>query len=274
MIDIRGKLPAGMVDVYRDLDRHAAQEDVDYMVVGAMARDLVLHHGFGANIERGTRDVDFAVQVASWEEFERLKCALAGAGFTLDRNIAIRLHHPISGWELDIIPFGNITDGNEQLFWPPEDETFMTILGFSEALSESWQVQVANDLIINVASPAGVVLLKLIAWTEREVTTSRQKDARDIAYTVLHYSRVPETYEAIYDDGHMEDADYDEDLATALLIGCNLHQMLTDETRRYLQEHFCNGAGNRQQLATDMALLPSQVDGDQLVDNLLQEALP
>lgn len=29
------------------------------LVVGAMARDLILVHGYNARIERGTRDVDF-----------------------------------------------------------------------------------------------------------------------------------------------------------------------------------------------------------------------
>jgi predicted nucleotidyltransferase len=41
-----------------------------------VARDLVLAYGFDAGIERGTRDVDFGIQVNSWEDFQTLKDAL------------------------------------------------------------------------------------------------------------------------------------------------------------------------------------------------------
>jgi len=37
-----------------------------YVVVGATARDLVLHYGHGAAIRRATQDVDFAIEVPDW----------------------------------------------------------------------------------------------------------------------------------------------------------------------------------------------------------------
>ena len=75
LIDVTGKLPRGLVEMYRKVDVCAKGLGIDYLIVGAMARDLVMHHGFGAHIERGTRNVDFAIQVASWQEFNTLKYA-------------------------------------------------------------------------------------------------------------------------------------------------------------------------------------------------------
>lgn len=72
-IDVTGKLPFGLVEMYQKIDLCARELGIDYLIVGAMARDLVMHHGFGAHIERGTRDVDFAIQVASWQKFHTLK---------------------------------------------------------------------------------------------------------------------------------------------------------------------------------------------------------
>lgn len=57
-INIEGKLPQGLVALYADVSNHAQALGINYLVVGAMARDLVLVHGFNATIERGTKDVD------------------------------------------------------------------------------------------------------------------------------------------------------------------------------------------------------------------------
>lgn len=44
------------------------------LLVGAMARDLLLHYAHSVPIARATEDVDFAfaVAVADWDEFESL----------------------------------------------------------------------------------------------------------------------------------------------------------------------------------------------------------
>jgi len=63
LIDFSGKLPHGLVELYACVDGAAKRVDVPFLIVGAMARDLIMVHGFGAQLERGTRDVDFAVDL-------------------------------------------------------------------------------------------------------------------------------------------------------------------------------------------------------------------
>ena len=41
----------------------AVDQDVPFIIVGASARDLVMHHAYGAPIQRATMDIDLAVQV-------------------------------------------------------------------------------------------------------------------------------------------------------------------------------------------------------------------
>ena len=107
-IDICEKLPKGIVPLYRAIDNAAKALKLPYLVVGAMARDLTLVYGFGARIERGTRDVDFGIQVDSWDDFQQLKKVLVKQGFTATREEQ-RLLSP-EDWELsldtlDLVPF-------------------------------------------------------------------------------------------------------------------------------------------------------------------------
>ena len=65
MIDISGKLSPQLVEVYQHVSVAAEALDVRYVVVGAVARDLVLHYGYDAPVERATTDVDFGIRVAT-----------------------------------------------------------------------------------------------------------------------------------------------------------------------------------------------------------------
>ncbi len=49
-------------DLIRDL--RGAAPDCNPMVVGAMARDLLMHYGHGVPVARATADVDLAFAVA------------------------------------------------------------------------------------------------------------------------------------------------------------------------------------------------------------------
>jgi len=80
-VKIVNKLPSGLEELYADIHGHAKSASIDFLVVGAMARDMVLVHGFGAKMERGTKDVDFGIKVASWDEFHALKDSLVKAGY-------------------------------------------------------------------------------------------------------------------------------------------------------------------------------------------------
>ena len=84
---------------------------------------------------------------------------------------------------LDLVPFGGIQDEAANISWPPKGNMVMNVLGFEEALQNATSVIISKDplLEIPVASPPGMALLKLVAWTDRD-TEKKAKDARDFHY--------------------------------------------------------------------------------------------
>ncbi len=89
-------------------DARDVAPDVDLLVVGAMARDLLLHYGHGVPITRATTDIDFGLAVADWGEFQQLRDSIQNSeNFTLGRPGNHRLVHR-GGIPLDLIPFGGV----------------------------------------------------------------------------------------------------------------------------------------------------------------------
>jgi predicted nucleotidyltransferase len=60
------------------IDQLLREAQTAYMLVGATARDLILHHVFGERVTRATYDLDFAILVDSWEQFAYVKQLLLG----------------------------------------------------------------------------------------------------------------------------------------------------------------------------------------------------
>ena len=102
MIDISGKPSPQLVEVYQHVSVAAEALDVPYVVVGAAARDLVLHYGYDAPVERATTDVDFGIHVATAEKHERLRRRLEKEGFRTT-STAHRLRSR-EGIALDMVP--------------------------------------------------------------------------------------------------------------------------------------------------------------------------
>lgn len=245
-----------MVELYADITKHADELTIDFLVVGAMARDLVLVHGFGSTIERGTRDVDFGINVASWDEFGALRDSLLQAGYESDAHKTHRLTYADKEgmpWEIDIVPFGDIEDGSNSIYWPPEQDFVMNVLGFSEAFEYALSVQISEEpeIVISVASPAGICLLKLISWLDREVEL-RAKDATDFSYLIQSYSKIPEIFDAIYEEGYMEAQEWDETKASTMKLGEDTAKIASIKTKLFLEQELFNQPARKEQFVRDM----------------------
>ena len=88
-LNISEKLPTGLVEVYSQIHGIAAELSVPLLIVGATARDIILVHGYNTAIERGTKDVDFGIEVQNWEHYEVLRTALIEAKENLRFNRVI-----------------------------------------------------------------------------------------------------------------------------------------------------------------------------------------
>ena len=142
-------------------------------------------------MRRATKDVDFAVALASWEAFEQLKAQLVqNHGFVDDPSQKQRLKFTAegggAGTTIDLVPFGeNLQVSHRGLLWPPEMEVYMTVSGFEEALGSAQLVELQEGLQIKVASLPGLAILKLFAWGDRHLRD--RKDAVDFLTLMRSY---------------------------------------------------------------------------------------
>lgn len=217
-LNISGKIDSRTVSIYGVVNEVAVSLAVPYMVVGASARDIVLHYGHGAKVQRATADLDFAIQIPDWGAYEALKTALTDRDF-IETKVQHRLISP-DGVPIDVVPFGKVAAEGETIAWPPGGDIKMNILGFQEACdnAELVKVQEEPEVKIPVATPEGMVLLKLIAWSDRGAG-ARKKDAKDILYILETYEKIPDIETALYEDQDVMDT-YDNELTMA--AACHL----------------------------------------------------
>ena len=96
----------------------------------------------------------------------------------------------------------------------------MNVSGFEEALEHSLQVKLKGNSkkTIPFASPAGLALLKIIAWDDRTIIL-RNKDAKDLSYIMRNYLDAGNN-ERLYDDENdLIEENFDYELAGARLLG-------------------------------------------------------
>lgn len=163
---------------------HAAEsQELRLFIVGAKARDFLLQYAYDLPVGRATNDIDFAIVVESWDEFSRLRNALiASKKFRSHKTMRQRLVHE-NGFLIDLVPFGDLEKPSGQIAWPPDFSVVMSTVGFREAYDNSITVRIAVDLVVKVASLAGLALMKIVAWNDRRF----ERDAQDIAMIMKHY---------------------------------------------------------------------------------------
>ena len=212
-------------------DARDAAPDVDFLVIGAVARGLLLHYGHGVPITRATTDIDLGLAVAGWEEFQQLRDAyLKSDDFTAGRPGNHRLVHR-SGVTLDLIPFGGIEREDGTIMWP-EDDTVMGVLGFTEARATAIEIQLPGKMSVTTVCLPMLAILKLMAWSERH-TYAPRKDASDLFLVLANYLN-DENAERLYNVGAhlLERDDFDYEAAGAWLAGHDAAHCITNNSKQ------------------------------------------
>jgi predicted nucleotidyltransferase len=187
-LDLSAKIELrGLARVVRALHAVAAPHGVEFFLMGAAARDLLLQHAYGIAMRRATEDVDFAVMVRDWNAYDALRTALIGGGeFSARPGPAThRLRHA-SGLPLDIVPFGGIERPDRTFAWPPEHSTVFECFGMAEAFAASNSVELPEGVQLKVAPVPAQVVLKLAAWRDR-MYTHPGRDSSDLFLFLRHY---------------------------------------------------------------------------------------
>lgn len=235
-------LEPGVLRVITAVQAGAQAQGLDPLLVGAAARDLLLVNVFGQRVRRATKDVDFAIVLPDWSAFAQLKRHLIrDHGFTDEarqqHRLVFRHEGPGCGTPIDLVPFGGLQVDRHTLVWPPEMDVYMTVAGFTEALESAQLVELAEGLIVKVASLPGLAILKLFAWGDR-----RQRDAKDAVdlYTLLRSYGEAGTSDRMSDSDQALDRwlalDCDEEKTGAWLLGKDCGLLAKAETAEALQQ--------------------------------------
>ena len=216
-----------LAQVVGALQRVAQPMAVDFFLMGAAARDVMLRHGHNIEPGRQTRDVDFAVMVPDWASFETLRVALIKGGDFLERPgpATHRLRHQ-SGLPLDIVPFGGIERADRTIAWPPDQSTVFDCFGAREAFNAAVAVLLPQAVAVRVASIPALALLKVTAWQDRKLTHPG-RDADDLLLYLRSYMDCGNIDRAACDHGDLFTAeDYDHEAAGAQLLGRDMALLL------------------------------------------------
>jgi len=218
LFNLSGKIEKPLVDALYLLKGIADSFGIPFFVVGAFSKDLILKHGYGIEPRRKTGDIDLGVEVANWEQFEKLKESLIATGQFSPAPDKQRLR--CGTILIDILPFGPITKNDKRISWPPEHEIIMSMVGFEEAYEYSITSRLSSDpeLDIKFASLPGLAIMKLISWNEKY--PNRKRDAEDLLFIMNKYEEAGNS-ERLYEEDLplLQEEKFDTTLAGARLLG-------------------------------------------------------
>ncbi len=157
----------------------------DFYVIGATARDIILSGIHNQPSARRTVDLDIAIAIKDWEKFEQISkdiCEIDGF-----QKSSIQKQHFLYKliFKLDIVPFGEVAKADNNIYWPPEEEFAMSVVGFTEVANKTLSVTIDDEFTVKVASLPGICILKLVAFNDRKYQTN--KDADDLAFIIENY---------------------------------------------------------------------------------------
>ena len=132
---------------------------------------------------------------------------------------------------VDIVPFGGVAEKGDLIEWPPDGSFKMSVTGFRECYQHAVQVKISDKpkLSVNVASLAGLAILKLISWDENSVR--RWKDASDLVFIIRNYLDAG-NLERLFEDAPdiVDSGDYDYEAGSACLLGRDISKIAYTST--------------------------------------------
>ena len=213
-------------------DIQSAAADMKPLVVGALARDLLLHYAHGLAIERATTDVDCALVVADWDQFSARRDALLRTGlFEPYRNTTHKLRHRKFGW-IDLIPFGAVEEADGTIAWPPAGDEVMVVLGYAEADAAAIDIALPQNQTVRAVSLPMLAVLKVLAWQDRHRST-RGKDAIDLALILRRYLEAGNLDRLYADFAHVITDNFDFEPTGAWLLGWDARASLIEYSARF-----------------------------------------
>lgn len=223
-------------DLLKELNTFFGGMDVDFYVIGATARDIILSNLHDLTPDRKTDDLDIAIAISDWSQFQAIEKALPEKeGFKKSKEQKQRfIYNGI--YVVDIVPFGEVAKDDGNIYWPPDETIAMSVWGFPEMANSTINIEIDGEFSIKIASLPGLFILKLVAWKDRYLFAS--KDAYDMALLLTNYLDI-NTERAVQDHYDLYEADdFDPVIAGAQLMARDVKLLVrnSEKTLTYLRE--------------------------------------
>ncbi len=233
--DISGKLETSYVDALLAIKEIADHLNIPFFIVGATARDILLEHFHNIRAPRMTTDIDLGVRVPDWGKFKALADnMITGGKFTKAKENQRYIYNDIL---IDIVPFGDISDENKTVKWPPEHDIILSTLGYDEAYEFSVLFRLSSDPLLEVKVPTipGLAIMKLISWDEKY--PDRTKDAEDLLFIMENYVGVIDQ-DYLYDNEAdlLIEENFDNQISCIRLLGRDIAKMSNPDTFNKIKE--------------------------------------
>ncbi|MEC7770117.1 MAG: hypothetical protein VX798_02980 [Bacteroidota bacterium] len=211
--------------VFKILDTVFRTRGVNYYLIGANARDVVLYK-VGEKPKRATADIDFAIMVPNHEQFDAVKEELKKHGFERSPgNMPYSLFHDESKTTIDLLPFGGIEE--ERIVRFAEGNLELSAVGMTQVSKEVESFDHPYGIALPVSPAHGLVILKLIAWSEKP--GDRVKDLGDTA-NILRIAWALYEPEMFREDAQHSDLfemeNFDTQLVGARIMGRKMKRIL------------------------------------------------
>jgi predicted nucleotidyltransferase len=265
LYDLSGMIESSLISALLEIKKIADGLKIDFFVIGATARDIIMQLLYKVKAPRMTKDIDIAVCVANWEEYKALTDALLAKGEFLKGTQIQR--YDFKGTFIDIIPFGDISGRDNTISWPPDHETIMCTVGFMDVYKNSITFRLNSEPVLDIklATIPGLAIMKLLAWNETYPT--RQKDAEDLLF-IMHNYQDAGIEDRLYknETSLLQEEEFDNELAGIRLLGRDMARISNSDTAKAVMEILVleTGEDSRYKLVSQMAS-----NSDRFDDNLL-----
>ena len=202
------RLDPQLSEMIAALERGLKKFDIDFYLVGAVARDLWMSAIHDIPPSRITRDFDFAVFINDQGTYENLQKYL----------IDIESFSPYKGnayvlvWknsiQVDLLPFGEIEDKNGSVNVEGSGLTSINLPGFKEVYDDGLpEVEIEEIHKFKFCTLPGIVILKLLAWQDRPEI--REGDIKDVSNVLKHFfnmydEEIYEKHNDLFDDDNLD----------------------------------------------------------------------
>jgi len=260
-----------LIELFKVLEEAFLKFNIDYYIIGALARDIIITGKYDIIIPRKTLDVDIAVMIPEYEIFEELKKQLIYRGFNEHKTLGYRLFYK-DIIILDLLPFGGIENSENIVKIYGKELSSLSVLGLNEIKNHTEIIEYSENKSFKVTTLPAICILKLISWNDKP--TERIRDIDDFTFILSKYSDI--YMDTIFNNHYdLVNGVWEPDIISARVLGRDIGDVLLETPK--LKDKILNilTAHSKDEFTSSLAILMCSYNKKYVEENfnILKELL-